>query len=93
MGRIEPDPDQPREDFDPAALERLAESLRARGQLQPVRVRWDEGRGAYVLVCGERRWRAARMAGLQALSCIVMDAPASPAEPFDCSPLGTDEFS
>lgn len=45
LDRIIPDPDQPRKEFDPDALGRLAESLRARGQLQPIRVRWDEGRG------------------------------------------------
>src|SRR5262249_49918905 len=56
------DPNQPREEFDEAALARLAESIRTRGQLQPIRVRWDEGRGTYVIIAGERRWRAARMA-------------------------------
>jgi ParB family chromosome partitioning protein len=38
-----------------------------------VRVRWDEGRGVYVLICGERRWRAARMAGLPTLTCVVAE--------------------
>ena len=65
LDRIIADPDQPRKEFDPEALDRLAESLRARGQLQPIRVRWDEGRGVYVVVVGERRWRAARLAGLE----------------------------
>lgn len=73
VSRIAPDPAQPREEFDQAALERLAESLRTRGQLQPVRVRWAEEQGVYVLVCGERRWRAARMAGLATLTCIVAE--------------------
>ncbi len=41
--RIAPDPNQPRTDFDPGALDRLAASLKTRGQLQPIRVRWDEG--------------------------------------------------
>jgi ParB family chromosome partitioning protein len=71
VDRIQPDPDQPREEFDEAGLERLAESLKTRGQLQPARVRWDEESQAYVIVCGERRWRAARMAGLPTLSCVV----------------------
>jgi ParB family chromosome partitioning protein len=73
LDRIYPDPDQPREDFDEASLERLAESLKTRGQLQPVRVRFDEGRGEYILICGERRWRAARMAGLPTLACVVSE--------------------
>jgi ParB family chromosome partitioning protein len=80
VDRIAADPDQPREEFDEEALARLAESLRTRGQLQPIRVRWDEGRGLYVIVCGERRWRAARRAGLPALSCVIVEGPVSPAE-------------
>lgn len=75
LDRIAADPDQPRKVFDEEALRRLAESLKARGQLQPVRVRWDEELGKYVLLMGERRWRAATLAGLPALTCIVHDAP------------------
>ena len=73
VDRIVRDPNQPREEFDEEALQRLADSLRTRGQLQPIRVRWDEGRGAYVILVGERRWRAAQQAGLTELSCIVVD--------------------
>jgi ParB family transcriptional regulator, chromosome partitioning protein len=80
VDRIGPDPDQPREEFDEESLRRLADSLRQRGQLQPIRVRWDEGRGQYVIVCGERRWRAAQLAGLATLSCVVMDGPADAGE-------------
>jgi ParB family chromosome partitioning protein len=80
LDRIAPDPDQPREDFDEEALQRLADSLRTRGQLQPIRVRWDEGRGLYVIVCGERRWRAAGIAGLPSVSCVIVDGPLSAAE-------------
>ena len=68
LERIERDPEQPRSEFDEESLARLAESLQARGQLQPIRVRWDEGRGVYVILLGERRWRAARMAGRDAAS-------------------------
>jgi ParB family transcriptional regulator, chromosome partitioning protein len=78
--KIQRDDGQPREDFEETALERLAESLRTRGQLQPIRVRWDEGRGAYVLVMGERRWRAATMAGIPTMSCIVHDGLVEPDE-------------
>lgn len=80
IDKIDRDPEQPREEFDPEALARLAESLRQRGQIQPIRVRWDEGRGGYVIVCGERRWRAARMAGMATMSCVIMDGPVTPAE-------------
>jgi ParB family chromosome partitioning protein len=78
IDRIVRDEDQPRTEFDAEELARLSESLKTRGQLQPIRVRWDEGRGAYVLILGERRWRAARMAGLAELSCIVHEAPLDP---------------
>jgi ParB family transcriptional regulator, chromosome partitioning protein len=80
LDKIDRDPEQPREEFEPAALARLAESIRARGQLQPIRVRWDEERSLYIIVCGERRWRAARMAGSTTLSCVIMDGPISSAE-------------
>jgi ParB family chromosome partitioning protein len=58
--RIVADPGQPREEFDEEALGRLAESLRTRGQLQPIRVRWDEGSERYMILVGERRWRGER---------------------------------
>jgi ParB family chromosome partitioning protein len=80
VGKIVRDEAQPREDFDEAALARLAGSLKARGQLQPIRVRWDEGRGAYVVIVGERRWRAAAQAGLPTLTAIVHEGPLDPAE-------------
>ena len=75
LDKIVPDPDQPREEFEPESLERLAESLKTRGQLQPIRVRWDEAQGKYVLICGERRWRAARIAGMATMSCVVSEGP------------------
>jgi ParB family chromosome partitioning protein len=78
--KIAPDPDQPREEFDPESISRLAESLKTRGQLQPIRVRWVEEISLYTIVCGERRWRAATLAGLPTMSCVIMDAPASPSE-------------
>jgi ParB family transcriptional regulator, chromosome partitioning protein len=80
LDKIARDPEQPREEFEPAALARLAESIRERGQLQPIRVRWDEERLLYIIVCGERRWRAARMAGSTTMSCVIMDGPISTAE-------------
>jgi ParB family transcriptional regulator, chromosome partitioning protein len=80
VDRIGPDPDQPREAFDPEALERLAASLKTKGQLQPIRVRWDEGRGAYVILCGERRWRAAMLVGLTTMSCVVHEGAVDPGE-------------
>jgi ParB family transcriptional regulator, chromosome partitioning protein len=80
IGKIIPDPDQPRKEFTEAELARLVESLKQRGQLQPIRVRWDDGRRAYVIICGERRWRAAERAELPTMTAIIMDGPISPAD-------------
>jgi ParB family chromosome partitioning protein len=73
LDRIVPDPDQPRREFDQESLELLAESLRTRGQIAPITVRWDESRAVNVIVCGERRWRAARIAGLEMITCVMAD--------------------
>jgi ParB family transcriptional regulator, chromosome partitioning protein len=67
---IEPNPRQPRRRFDQEALQALAGSLGERGVLQPVLVRPSSG-GTYELIAGERRWRAARMAGLEAIPALV----------------------
>jgi ParB family chromosome partitioning protein len=76
LDRITPDPKQPRKEFDEVELARLAESLRTRGQLQPIRARWDETMIQWVIVVGERRWRAARLAGLTHLQIIEASADA-----------------
>ena len=67
---IEPNPKQPRSRFDEEALQALAGSLGERGVLQPVLVRPKAG-GSYELIAGERRWRAARIAGLGTIPAIV----------------------
>ena len=67
---IEPNPRQPRTNFDDQDLEELAESVRARGVLQPVLIRPLPG-GRYELVAGERRLRAARLAGLDRVPALV----------------------
>jgi ParB family chromosome partitioning protein len=69
IDRIIPDPTQPRTDFDEESIDRLAESIQARGQLQPIRTRWAEPLGMWVIVSGERRFRAARRAGLRTVKC------------------------
>jgi len=77
--RIIPDPHQPRKEFEEEPLARLAESLKGRGQLQPIQVRWSAEAERYIVLTGERRWRAAQLAGLAKLRCIVRpdDADAS----------------
>jgi ParB family transcriptional regulator, chromosome partitioning protein len=63
------DPAQPRTQFDEEAVNRLAESLRAKGQLHPIHVRWSEDSQKWVIISGERRWRACRRAGLATVDC------------------------
>jgi ParB family chromosome partitioning protein len=70
---VRPNPRQPRQAFDEERLAELAESIRARGLLQPVVVRPLAG-GHYELVAGERRLRAARIAGLEAVPAVVREA-------------------
>ena len=68
---VSPNPDQPRRSFDPGGLEQLAASLRRHGVLQPIVVR--RGAGGYELLVGERRWRAARLAGLRSVPALVAE--------------------
>lgn len=72
IDEIEVNPNQPRKIFDSAALEELAASIRASGVIQPVVVRLVNG--GYQLIAGERRWRAARQAGLSRIPAIVREA-------------------
>lgn len=65
---------QPRRDMNPAALEELANSIRVQGVIQPIVVRHLLG-GRYEIVAGERRWRAAQMAGLSHIPVIIKDIP------------------
>jgi ParB family transcriptional regulator, chromosome partitioning protein len=80
LDRIVPDPDQPRKEFDPGPLDDLAASLKARGQLQPIRARYDAESDRWVIVAGERRYRAAVLAGLASLVVIEAKGPADPDE-------------
>jgi ParB family transcriptional regulator, chromosome partitioning protein len=69
---IKPNPEQPRRSFDEASLQGLAESVRERGVLQPVLVRPRAG-GTFEIVAGERRWRAAKLAGLERVPALVQE--------------------
>ena len=64
-----PDPAQPRTEFPPEALGRLAASIREQGQLAPIRVRWSDELAKWVIIAGERRWQAAKLAGLPTIEC------------------------
>lgn len=80
IDRVMPDPDQPRKYFSEESLEHLAASLKKTGQLQPIRVRWNEGLGKWVIISGERRYRAALLAGLSTISCSFADRPQTESE-------------
>lgn len=70
---VEPNPLQPRKQFDPAQLQALADSIVEHGIIQPLTVRQAAG-GTYQIIAGERRWRAARLAGLVEVPVVVMEA-------------------
>jgi len=78
--RIIPDPSQPRVDFDDDEIRRLADSIRSHGQLHPIRIRWDEAIGKWIIISGERRWRATRAAGLQTVDCFFVEGEVSEPE-------------
>lgn len=78
--RIVPDPKQPRKEFSADSIDRLAASIKECGQLLPLRVRWNQELSKWVIVSGERRYRAALQAGLKTLSCIFIDRELTEAE-------------
>jgi len=71
---IEPNPFQPRTFLDPELLDALATSIRTHGVIQPLVVRHADAPDRFTLIAGERRWRAARLAGLREVPVVVMDA-------------------
>ena len=75
LDRIAPDPRQPRQTFDDERLQELAASIRLEGVLQPIAVRYLRDADRYVILHGERRWRAAALAGLASIPAIVRDVP------------------
>ncbi len=73
LSDIEPNPDQPRREFDAEALAQLADSIATHGLIQPIVVRSATSEGYYQIVAGERRWRASKMAGLSEVPVIIME--------------------
>src|SRR3954469_9778075 len=80
LSNIIPDPTQPRKEFEQDAIDRLAQSIKAKGLLQPLRVRWDASIGKHIILVGERRYRAAIAAGLEAVPCIFVEDQLTEAE-------------
>ena len=71
--KVEPNPDQPRHDFDEEELQALADSIAVHGIIQPLTVR-EMPNGYYQIIAGERRWRAARMANLSDVPAVIIEA-------------------
>ena len=71
--KVEPNPDQPRQDFDEEELSALADSISVHGIIQPLTVR-ELPSGYYQIIAGERRWRAARLANLSEIPAVVIEA-------------------
>ena len=72
LGKLVPNPDQPRAHFNSETLEELAESIRQQGVIQPILAE-DAGDGTFLIIAGERRWRAGQIAGLEEVPVIVRD--------------------
>lgn len=73
LSKIEPNPEQPRREFDSELLSELADSIANHGLIQPIAVRPSKNEGYYTIVAGERRWRASKMAGLTNIPVIIME--------------------
>ena len=69
VDEVMPDPNQPRQEIDEEALDRLANSIRDKGQLAPIRVHWSDHDGKWMIIAGERRWRASKRAGVETVDC------------------------
>jgi ParB family transcriptional regulator, chromosome partitioning protein len=78
VDRIIADPNQPRQEFEPEALAQLATSMKSVGQITPIQVRWSDADECYVIIAGERRWRAAKDAGLPLLKCVAIEGEMTP---------------
>lgn len=77
LAKIEPNPDQPRKVFEQSSLDELAESIRQHGVITPITVRRADKDGYYQIIAGERRWRAARQAGLEDIPAMILEASES----------------
>ena len=77
VGEITPNPDQPRKHFDQEALDDLTASVKEKGVLQPVIAMKNPAAAGFLLIAGERRWRAAQAAGLAKIPAIIRDRPDS----------------
>jgi ParB family chromosome partitioning protein len=77
---VAPDPSQPRCEFSDEAIQQLARSITTKGQLHPIRVRWTDALEKWLIISGERRWRATKAAGLPTIDCYFQTGEASLSE-------------
>lgn len=75
-----PDPDQPRTKFSDDEIQRLANSIQDKGQLHPIHVRWSEAHDKWIIISGERRYRATKAAGLPSINCQFQEQELSKTE-------------
>ena len=80
VDQVMPDPKQPRTQFDEVTLQELSNSISAKGQLQPIRVRWSDRETKWIIIAGERRWRAVQLAGLAMIACYFHESDLSDSE-------------
>ena len=80
VSQVIPDPDQPRIEFSEEELEQLALSIRDKGQFSPIQVRWSESLEKWIIISGERRWRAAQRAGVAEIDCYFQEGELTPSE-------------
>ena len=80
IGMVLADRNQPREEFAEEAIERLAKSISEKGQLSPIRVRWSDELAKWVIIAGERRWRAAQRARVPTIDCWCHEADLTESE-------------
>ena len=80
VSRVEPDPSQPRKEFTDESIQRLAQSIKEKGQLQPITVRWSPESKKWFIISGERRWRASKVAGMKTINCHFEQRDLKPGE-------------
>jgi ParB family chromosome partitioning protein len=80
ISQVIPDPNQPRVEFSEESLDHLAQSIQHTGQLQAIRVRWSAELEKWVIIAGERRWRATKRAGLPEIDCTFIETELTAAE-------------
>ncbi|MEM8669333.1 MAG: ParB/RepB/Spo0J family partition protein [Planctomycetota bacterium] len=73
LDRIEADPNQPRKHFDQGEIKRLSDNIKQYGVLQPIRVRWSDTLAKWIVISGERRYRAAKLAKLTSIPCVFVE--------------------